>query len=246
MDARLLADFATAEPNRGPDVAPEDLVRLNSKLVERIARRVYRDTSSSIAIEDLIQIGQIALIEAANTFVDRGTAMFTTYANLRVRGAMIDELRKSATISREAMRRRRQFAKARQDLSTRLGRSPDESEMAAHVDLGLGAYRAAIDSMQAIEYTSIDDVYVDTSSWFADRTPGADELLELDRRRTAIAKAVAKLPEREQTILQMFFVDECSLDEISRIFNVSATRICQIKRAALQGLRGDLSQWQDD
>jgi len=112
--------------------------------------------------------------------------------------------------------------------------------------MAIGAYRAALDSMQAIEYTSIDDAYSDMSSWFADRAPGADEVLEVNRRRDAIAKAVAKLPEREQTILQLFFVEECSLEEIGRIFHVSAARVCQIKRTALAGLRGGLKQWRHD
>jgi RNA polymerase sigma factor for flagellar operon FliA len=172
--------------------------------------------------------------------------MFSTYANIRVRGAMIDELRKTATISRESMRRRRQFAKARQDLSTSLGRAPSDSEMAERVEMGIGAYQSALDAMQAIEYTSIDDAYSDTSSWFADQAAGADEVLEVNRRRDAIATAIAKLPEREQVILQLFFVDECSLDEIGKIFNVSSTRVCQIKRAALEGLRGDLGKWHED
>lgn len=202
--------------------------------------------SSAIPIEDLVQVGNIALIEAARTFVDRGTAQFSTYATIRVRGAMIDELRKLATISRDAMRRRRDFAKARQELSASLGRAPSEGEMATRVNMAIGAYQTAIGSMQSIEFTSIDDAYSDTSSWFTDRTPGADEVLEVHRRRDSIATAIAKLPEREQTILQLFFVDECSLEDIAKIFHVTSSRICQIKRAALEGLRGELGQWQND
>jgi len=219
---------------------------MHSGLVERIARRVFHTMASTIPIEDLVQIGNIALIESARTFVDRGTAQFTTYANLRVRGAMIDELRKSATISRDALRRRRQFAKAQHDLNGSLGRAPNEVEMADHVNMAVGAYRVAITSMQAITYTSIDDTYSDTSSWFADKAQGADEIIDGSRRREAVAAAIAKLPDREQTVLQLYFVDECSLEQIGKIFGVSQARICQIKRAALEGLRCNLRQFCDD
>jgi RNA polymerase sigma factor for flagellar operon FliA len=244
MDARLSFDIdrATAGPRPAPGM--EDLVRRHARLIQRIAWQVHSRVAAAIAIEDLVQIGQIALIEAAGTFVDRGTASFTTYATLRVRGAMIDELRKSATISRQALRRRREFATARQVLQSQLGRPPSDEEMAGKVDMAVGAYRTAVDATHAIEYSSIDDAYSDFSSWFADSAPGADEVLDGARSRDAIAAAVAQLPEREQTVLQLFFVEECSLAEIGAIFDASASRICQIKRSALEKLRAKLKQYE--
>jgi RNA polymerase sigma factor for flagellar operon FliA len=211
-----------------------------------VARQVFARVSSAIALEDLIQIGQIALIVAARTFVDRGEAAFSTYATVRVRGAMIDELRKSATMSRDALRRRREFEKARQELRGTLGRLPSDSEMASHVNMAIGAYRTAVNSMQSIEYRSIDEEYSDSSSWFADLAPAADEVMDIERRRNAIAATIATLPEREQVVLQLYFIDECSLEEIGKIFNVGAARVCQIKATALKSLRNSLGAWRDD
>jgi RNA polymerase sigma factor FliA len=159
---------------------------------------------------------------------------------------MIDELRKSATMSREALRRRRAFEKANQELRGTLGRLPNDSEMAEHVNMAVGAYRNAKNTMQSIEYHSIEDEYSDSNSWFADLSPPADEMMDAARRREAIAGAIGKLPEREQIVLQLFFVEECSLDEIGQIFNVGAARICQIKAAALKKMRALLQRWCED
>jgi RNA polymerase sigma factor for flagellar operon FliA len=243
MDARHNFDIATATRCSIPEAWADVLIRTNSRLVQKVARQVYHHVSCSIAIEDLVQIGQIALIEAARNFVDRGTAVFSTYASLRIRGAMIDELRRSATISRNALRQRRQFRKVEAELGATLGRPPTETEMAKSVDMAIGAYRTALGSMQAIEYRSIDDEYSDTSSWFADLSPAADETFDTERRQKALAAVIAKLPEREQVVLQLFFVEECSLIEIGKIFDVGPARICQIKKRALDTMRAQLAEW---
>jgi len=247
MDARVnMMDFGTIS-SATPDIESESnrLIRTHPGLAKKLAWQVFSRVSSAIPVEDLIQIGQIALIEAARTFVDRGTAMFSSYATMRIRGAMIDELRKSATISRKSLRQRRIFGRAQSELQASLGRPPSEVEMADSVNMAMAAYRAAVSSMQTIEYTSIDDAYSDSSSWFADLAPAADEVLDTQRRRKSIADAISELPEREQVILQLYFVDECSLEEISKVFDVSAARICQIKRVALENMRGKLAQWRD-
>jgi RNA polymerase sigma factor for flagellar operon FliA len=243
MDARHNFDMATATRCSIPDAWSDVLIRTNGKLVQKVARQVFHHVSSSIPIEDLVQIGQIALIEAARNFVDRGTAVFSTYATLRVRGAMIDELRRSATISRNSLRQRRQFEKVKTELRAEFGRQPTEAEMAANVDMAIGAYRAALGAMQTIEYRSIDEEYSDTSSWFADLAPAADETFDLERRQEAMAAAIAGLPEREQMVLQLFFVDECSLVDIGKIFDVGPARICQIKKCALDKVRGQMAPW---
>jgi RNA polymerase sigma factor for flagellar operon FliA len=243
MDARHNFDMATVTHFKIPETCSDELILTNGKLVRKIAKQVFFRVSNSISVEDLNQIGQIALIEAARNFVDRGTAAFGTYATLRIRGAMIDELRRLATMSRDTLRQRRQFQKVESKLCAEFGRSPTETEMAEKVDMAIGAYRAAIGSMQAIEYRSIDDEYSDSSSWFADLAPAADETLDIDRRQKAMAAVIGKLPEREQIVLHLFFVEECSLADIGKIFDVGPARICQIKKSALDKMREQLAHW---
>lgn len=246
MDARLGLDPALYAPARLAQVDPERLISSHLQLVRRIAWHVHARVSSAIDVEDLVQIGMVALIEAARSFEDRGHAAFATYASVRVRGAMIDQLRKGATLVRSAMRRKREWGQVRARLEGQLGRTATDEEMAAALELPLPDYRAALAQTHATQSESLDDVYSDHSQWFASDDPDAHDCLEQDRRRRAIAEAIASLPEREAQVLQLYFVEELNLEEIGQVLGVGAARICQIKKAALTKLRGQLTGWADD
>ncbi len=227
---------------RKPKVTREALVRTHMPLVRKIAWHVHAKVASAIDIEDLAQIGMVALVEAANAFEDRGHA-FSTYATMRVRGAMIDHLRRHAAICRSAMVRRRELASARAALQRRLGRNPDDAEMAAEMGLDAAAYRQLVDDNQAVHHESLDEVYSDHSMWFADVEDRADNVLEREGLKTAIAQAIGTLSERDAMVLQLYFVEEMNLEEIGQTLGVGAARICQIKKAALDKVRGVLSDW---
>ena len=221
---------------------PDALVRTHMQLVRKIAWHVHGRVASAIEIEDLAQIGMVALVEAANSFEDRGHA-FATYATLRIRGAMIDHLRKHATLCRAAMARRRELGAVRQRLEQRLGRSADEAEMAAEMGLDPPDYRALVDDSQAMQQESIDEVYSDHSLWFADVEEMADDALDRERLQAAVADAIRALPEREAMVLQLYFVEEMNLEEIGQTLGVGAARICQIKKAGLDRVRELLKEW---
>ena len=221
---------------------PEALVRSHMPLVRRIAWHVHARVASTVDVEDLAQIGMIALVEAANSFEDRGHA-FATYATLRIRGAMIDHLRRHATICRAAIQRRRELARVRARLESRLGRAAAEAEMAEEMGLSAADYRAMVDDSQAVQQESIEEVYSDHSMWFADIEERADDAIDRERLQGAIAEAIATLPEREAMVLQLYFVEEMNLEEIGRTLGVGAARICQIKKAALDRVRAMLKDW---
>jgi RNA polymerase sigma factor FliA len=221
---------------------PEALVRTHMPLVRRIAWHVHARVASAIDVEDLAQIGMVALVEAANAFEDRGHA-FATYATLRIRGAMIDHLRRHATICRSAIQRRRELGKARTRLEGRLGRAASEAEMAEELGLAAAEYRAMVDDSQAVQQDSIDEVYSDHSMWFADLEERADDAIDRERLQGAVAAAISGLPEREAMVLQLYFVEEMNLEEIGQTLGVGAARICQIKKAALDRVRVVLREW---
>jgi RNA polymerase sigma factor for flagellar operon FliA len=233
---------AAATYGRRAVQSPEALVRAHMQLVRKIAWHVHGRVASAIEIEDLVQIGMVALVEAASGFEDRGHA-FATYATLRIRGAMIDHLRRHALICRSAMARRRELAGTRQKLEGRLGRAPTEEEMAAEMGLDAADYRALVDDSQALRQESIDEIYSDHSMWFADVEERADERIDRERLKDAIAGGIRQLPERDAMVLQLYFVEEMNLDEIGQTLGVGAARICQIKKAALDKLRGALADW---
>ena len=227
---------------RPGDNSPERLARQYMPLVRKIAWHVHGRVSTAIEVEDLLQIGMVALVEAANGFEDRGLG-FAAYAQLRVRGAMIDHLRRQATICRSAMARRKDLAKVRNRLEQKLGRLPTEAEMSADMGLEPAAYREIADSVEMVQHTSMDEVYSDQSMWFADVEDRADDILERESLKAAIARGIGELPEREALVLQRYFVEELNLEEIGHTLDIGAARVCQIKKAALDRLREKLRDW---
>ena len=221
---------------------PEQLARKYMPLVRKTAWHVHGRVSSAIEIEDLLQIGMVALVEAANSYEDRGHG-FATYAQLRVRGAMIDHLRRHATLCRSAMGKRKELGAIRGRLEQRLGRTPTEAEMSAEMGLAPADYRELADSTEMVQQTSIDEVYSDQSMWFADVEDRADDVMERESLKKALAGCIGKLPQREAMVLQLYFVEELNLEEIGATLDIGAARVCQIKKSALDKLREMLRDW---
>lgn len=224
-----------------PDV--QSLVERHGELVRRIAWHVHARVSSSIELADLIQIGLVALVEAARTFEERG-AIFASYASTRVRGAMIDHLRREARTSRSGMVNRRRIAKVRSDVERELGRRATDAEMADALGQSPSQYHAMVASTQALQQESIDDVYSDDQPWFMDLAESADTQIEREQLLSAMSLAISQLSEREAMVLQLYFVEELNLDEIGEVLSVGAARICQIKKAALEKVRARLEPWE--
>lgn len=239
LHAMIQPDQLTYGP--GPKrLDPEMLVRKHRDLVRRIAWSVYGGLSSKVELEDLIQIGLIALVEAARTFEERG-AIFSSYAATRVRGAMIDQLRREASTTRAGMANRRALAAIRKKLVAETGRAVTDFEMATAMKLAPEAYHAMVASAQSIEHESIDEIYKDDQPWFADLSESADTQLERSQLLGALSDAIGGLAEREALVLQLYFVEQMNLDEIGVVLEVGAARVCQIKKSALSKLRVILS-----
>ncbi len=220
-----------------PDAtSPARLIETHSTLVRRVAWHVHSRMSTAIEVEDLIQIGFIALVEAAQHFEDRGIA-FAPYASTRIRGAMVDALRRDARMGRAGMANRRYLAGIRAKLEQAFMRPPSDAEMADAAGLEPQAYYAMSASTQAVAQDSIDESYSDHDMWFADLADSADTALEKAQLREALVANLAKLSEREAMILQLYFVEELNLDEIGETLGVGAARVCQIKKAALDKMR---------
>lgn len=221
----------TYRPGQRPGGNAEALVRQHLPLVRRIAWHVHGSMSSLVEVEDLIQVGLVALVEAANGFEDRGVP-FRQYVSTRLRGAMIDELRRQATTTRGAMRRRRQYAGAVAHLTDQMGRAPEEAVIAVHLGVTVERLRTDYQAAEAVRFEPIDDVYSDDLPWFADDTPDAFEQLAEGQMRDRLISAIAALPEREAQVIQLYYVEDLNLEEIGLVFGVGSARVCQIKAAA--------------
>ncbi len=236
------AAFAGATPltYRPRERGAEALVRRHLPLVRRLAWHVHGAMSTAVEVEDLVQVGLVALVEAAGAG-EAGDPAYQSYLTTRIRGAMIDELRRQATSTRGAMRRRRAYAEAVRSLTSETGRAPDDAAVAERLGVTVERLRADYHTAEAVRMESIDELYADDQPWFASDEPSAfDRLAEADQR-DALAAAVAALPEREALVIQLYHVEELNLEEIGEVLGVGAARVCQIKAAAFARLRKALT-----
>ena len=222
----------TYRPGQRAHGEGEALVRQHLPLVRRIAWHVHGSVSTLVEVEDLVQVGLVALVEAAGSFEDRGQVSFEQYLATRLRGAMIDELRRQATSTRGAMRRRRQYADAVAQLSAKFGYAPPEGAVAAQLGVTLERLRSEYQTAEAVRFDSMDEVYSDDLPWFADDTPNAFDQLAEGQLRDRLIAAIGTLPEREAQVVQLYYVEELNLEEIGLVLGVGAARVCQIKAAA--------------
>ena len=217
------------------------LVHAHLPLVRRLAWHVHGSVSTAVEVEDLVQVGLVALVEGVAAFEDRGAVTLKQYLVTRVRGAMIDELRRHAAMTRGAIRRRRDYARTVATLTNELGRRPAEGEIAARIGVTVEKLRSDYETAEAIRYEPIDEVYADDQPWFASDEPNAFDQLAEGQQRDLLVAAIDALPERERQVIQLYHVEELNLDEIGQILGVGAARVCQIKAAAHAKLKKALA-----
>ena len=227
--------FAAAQAYKKDEVS--DRIRRFLPMVKRLAWHVHGSGRAGIELEDLIQAGLVALTECSQKHSGPTEDGFAAYAKLRVRGAMVDLVRRSTPLSRSATERRRALREKTAALSTELGHPPSEAELAASMGMTenqLADQRAADEPLR---FEHIDDAYSDSNSAFADDRPDSFAMLADQEMREAVAEAIGGLPERLQMIIQLYFVEELNLAEIAEVLAVSIPRVHQLKAQALDKLK---------
>ena len=231
--------FAAARAYQG---GAADRIRRFLPMVRRLAWHVHGSGRTGMEIEDLVQAGLVALTECAQKHNGPTEDGFAAYAKLRVRGAMVDLVRRSTPLSRAASDRRRLLRDATNALSTTLGRAPSEDELAEAMGVSANALADLRASSEPLRFEPIDDAYSDSDSAFADDRPDSFELLADEQTRGQVASAIAGLPERLQMVIQLYFVEELNLAEIADVLSVSVPRVHQLKAQALDKLRSALGE----
>lgn len=222
-------------------LTPPVLISSHLGLVRKVAWQVHGRVSRAIEVEDLVQIGMVALIEAAHHFEVRPGASFATYAAIRVRGAMIDELRRQAHMTRGMLMRRKQVEAARRQLSRADGQAPSDAELARHLGIEASSIARHLDEARGVRFEALDDSLPDHSPFLADTAENQAEALERADTERALAEQLKQLPEREALVLQLYFIEELNLEDIGHILGVGAARVCQIKKSALERLRTSMA-----
>jgi RNA polymerase sigma factor for flagellar operon FliA len=217
--------------------------------VHHVARQLASRLSTAADLDELVSAGSMGLIQAVDSFDASRGLSFSTYAVPRIRGAILDELRKQDPMTRNVRRRTRDVTRARDTLSGRLQRAPTEGELAHVLDVPAETLRKWEIDAEAASVTSLDQplradpsgaTFGDTLS--DDNARGIDELLTHEQEVLQLKEAIAGLKEQERTVLALNYFEELKLQEIATVLGLSVCRISQIRTAALGKLRVALNE----
>ncbi len=224
----------------------EILVREHMDLVKRIAHHLIGRLPADVQIEDLMQAGAMGLIEASRNYDQSHGASFETYAGIRIRGAMLDEVRRHNWSPRSAHRNMRRISAAVRVVEGRLGRSASATEIAGEMGIELEEYHEMLRKATESQVFNVEDV-LGPDAGNGDALPGdardpAAEY-EFESLGEAVGAAIENLPERERTVLALYYDEELNLREIGEVLGVTESRVCQIHGQALVRLRSRLTDW---
>ena len=234
----------TQETISGRDTPLEQLIREHGKLVRQIAFRMKRNLPPSVQTDDLLQAGVIGLMHAAQNFDASRGANFITYAGIRIRGAIMDEIRTSDWTPRSVARNIREMAAARQRIEARTGKRATDRAIASEMNITLREYHKI--HRQAAESRLIStDEHVDENGVSLIDSPspeqGPAEQLHRSTRFQRVSAAIKRLPEKERLVLALYYDEELNLKEIANILKVSESRVSQLHVKAIERLRKEQS-----
>lgn len=232
-------------------ISPEEAIRDHGVLVKRIAHHLMARLPPSVQVEDLIQAGMLGLLDAARGFDPSLGVGFETYAGTRVRGAMLDEVRRNDWVPRSVHRKARQAAQALRAVEQREGRAARDWEVAAALGVDLEEYGRIQADAAACRLLSMEDLRLEAGEAAEQGVaPGVDRqdplgALESSGFRQGLIEAIEGLPERERLVLALYYDDELNLKEIGAVLGVGESRVCQIHGQAMIRLRARLRDWLD-
>lgn len=221
----------------------DQLVTEHVVLVKRIAHHIANRLPSNIQVDDLIQSGMIGLLEAAKNYDPSQGASFETYASIRIRGSILDEVRGTDWTPRSVTKKIRDVSQAVHEVENALGRDPTNTEVAEHMGISLDEYHAILKDSMSARLFSLEQVEDEQGM------PGQTSIAEPEKKheensfKQALAKEIQNLPEKEQLMMSLYYNDELNLKEIGAVLNVSESRVSQIHGQALIRLRSRLHSW---
>jgi RNA polymerase sigma factor FliA len=238
----------TAYEAHMPAQDTDALVRRHGELVKRIAYHLAGRLPSSVEVADLIQAGMLGLLEAASNYTaDRG-ASFETYAGIRIRGAMLDALRKLDWAPRSVHRKARAAAAAMRELEAETGFEAQDAQIAARMGVSLDEYYKVVQDAASCRLVSLNETVGDDDSPLIkavdDKADPFRELADSDFRK-ALMLAIEDLPEREKLVMSLYYDEELNLKEIGAVLKVTESRVCQLHGQALVRLKARLVDWRD-
>ncbi|MBD3821205.1 MAG: RNA polymerase sigma factor FliA [Thiotrichales bacterium] len=233
--------YANIQKQSGQPIDIEEFL----PLVNRIAYHLKGRLPDSVMVDDLIQSGVVGLIEAAQKFDASQGASFETYAGIRIRGAMLDEIRRGDWTPRSVYRKSREVSDAIAKIEAKQGREAKDSEIAEEMQISLDDYYHILQDTNSVQLLSIDEPDHDELS--EDRMVGQmkSQLAEISEEgfHRALSQEIANLPEKEKLVMALYYDEELNLKEIGEVLDVSESRVSQIHSQAIKRLKARLDDW---
>ena len=213
------------------------LIEKNMGLVRKIAWHMHGRVKSAVDIEDLIQIGMYGLVTAAQNYVVKEGVSFSSYASIRIRGEIVDHLRRNSNLCRTTIQMQQKYKFSVEALSKQLQREPNNDEIAVEMGLKTEELYNWEQAFAANTHQSLDTVYDEFSIWFATKEQNPEEELTDTELRENLVEALKTLPEREALLIQLYYVEELNVYEIAEVLDITTGRVSQIKKNAISRLR---------
>lgn len=231
---------------KSSDKSPQAFLERYSDLVKRIAHHLMGRLPPSVLIEDLIQSGMIGLLEAQQNYDPSKGASFETYAGIRIRGSMLDEIRRGDWVPRSVHKNSRLINSAINELEGQLGRDPTDIEVAEYLEMPIDQYHQMLNDVNCGRLVGMEDLGVTEDAITTEESSNENlpfQGVADDNFRSSLTEAIKTLPEREALVLSLYYDEELNLKEIGAVIGVSESRVCQIHSQAMQRLRAKLSAW---
>lgn len=227
-------------------VSTNDLVVQHADLVKRIAHHLMARLPASVIVDDLIQAGMIGLIEAARNFDGSKGASFETYAGIRIRGSMLDEIRRGDWVPRSVHKNSRAISEAIAAVEKATGRDAKDKDVAAQLGVSLDDYHSMLADVNCGKILGIEDLGVSEDVLSSEESRAQNRPFEgfaEQRFQGALADCIRGLPEREALVLSLYYDEELNLKEIGEVLSVSESRVSQIHSQALARVRTRMRDW---
>lgn len=221
-------------------------VEQHMPLVKKIAYHMRGRLPSSVMVDDLIQAGVVGLLEALQKYAQQQGASFETYASIRIRGAMIDEIRRGDWTPRSVHRKSREISRVIAELESSLGRQPTDDEISNGLGITIAEYHQMLQDSQGASLLSIDEpdhFELAESQIVDDKDDNPLSLLAQDRFKQALVGYIDQLPDKEKLVMALYYDEELNLKEIGEVLGVSESRVSQIHSSAIKRLRAKLVNW---
>jgi RNA polymerase sigma factor for flagellar operon FliA len=230
-------------------LAREEIVKQHIPLVKYIASRVIIGKTKYVEYEDLISYGMLGLMDALGKFDDTKGMKFSSYASIRIKGSMIDELRRNSPISKGAMDKLNKYNRAIEGLQKRLYREPLNHEIASELNITIDEVASIENTINYISIVSLEDLIFSDEDDMPlsgtikdDKSPSPEKTLEEKEQIEYLALGLDHLKEKDKLVITLYYYEGLTLKEIGNILSVSESRVCQLHSRALINLRKALAK----